>query len=1394
MRLSCLCTLTLITTTCIAADDGLPRVADKLAVSIYAAEPLVRNPCAMAFDARGRLFVSQGPQYRRPQPDTPGDRITILIDSDGDGTADTTKTFADGLNHVQGMAWRGRDLWVANAPELTVVRDIDGDDVADEYEIIYGGLGNIEHALHGLNFAPDGRLYMTKGNSKGYMDASSSELYLAPKAFAELWGVPAPKDAPEIPGRLKFRRGTYRRGYHQPNDDWGNEGGVLRCDADGTNLEIVSRGMRNPWDMAFDEHFDWLLTDQDQDGGDRILNPFYGSHFGWGHPWSAHWTGENHLPSVPISGPVFHGSGTGVVFSASKTLGRKYQGVFLCADWLNRSIFVYRPEFDGALMRNMDTPEVLVSAPTGRTLGSSSGIVFEPTDIEIGPDGALWVLSWGHGYGARHEQGQQIDEGRVYRIAPQDILDNRALLKPASMYSKPITDWSYENLMDDLQHDRLPVRRINAQDEFVRRLNETPGQLLEKQSPGELEQVPGHTLWKSWAIARSNQDDRTLDLRLQADTSRIQSAPDQPLNPSSVHQTVNQIRMLAFRFRDHTPKLQPGFARFLASRHPRIRMAALGAMRQAHDTPQLGHLIALCMKEEDRAVFYSAWQTLRARFHETQIRGLLKVESTRVQLAAALALLEDNRLTDEEARRLRLSRNAELAALAGSYLKLAGTDDRPVIRIVPVNTLDDGRLEIDLELLSVEGTHVRFTTDGAEPSDTNATRYSGIFQIAEHDVVSAALFKGRSRLGPIVRATWRELSESGSAATLARLALPPVRVTALRTANGDTYRVAKFRAGAMPYINRRYSIHSIPAKLSSATMIQTSNSDSDVGSTGDAFLTFTLNEPSTAFIAHDTRITNKPEWLKAFRPTDLRLSTGDTSYRLFTRNLRPGKITLGGNTTDGTPSARSQYFVILKPEQVKLTPLKKPTETATAIESMEHASPQRGAMLFFGAAGCSNCHRLGNAGNAFAPDLTRLGKRATSQSIIESVLKPNAVIMEGYHTLTVITDDGKVVSGFIRRESGLNLELVQSDGRLLTIPRSRIEVRKRQEKSAMPADLGKFLTPQHVADLAAFILTSNEGDDRTIVSHPLRPGEEWGDRSSGFHLEHTNAGQLQIRLDDSDIAEFHFQHNRVRRPFFSAVKTRSGEQVSRRYPPEAGVDPTDHADMHPGLWLAFARLNEISFWHNSGAHVEHVGFVTAPDVKGALTFATRDRYVTRDGDVICRQNTRYRFVTDPDGWRVDIDAQFTSDNEFHFGVREEMGLGIRVATPIRVKDGNGMILSSTGGRDEKGTWGKVARWWDYAGKIGNKRVGMMIMVPEEGRDVWSHSRDYGVLVANPFPVDVKQNRKQRVDVNPGDSFRLRFGVLVHDSDVDKPLDRQAAWKRYANPEAQTNDKGPVPAE
>ncbi len=177
-----------------AAAQGYPAdeaarhmtVADGFEVQLVAAEPLVRQPVAIEFDDRGRLWAVQYLQYpnpaglkrvkvdrysrtiydKTPEPPprgTPGDdRITILEDTDGDGRADRSKDFVSGLNLASGLAFGYGGVFVLNAPYLLFYADRNRDDVPDgEPEVLLTGFG-IEDAhsvANSLTWGPDGWLY-----------------------------------------------------------------------------------------------------------------------------------------------------------------------------------------------------------------------------------------------------------------------------------------------------------------------------------------------------------------------------------------------------------------------------------------------------------------------------------------------------------------------------------------------------------------------------------------------------------------------------------------------------------------------------------------------------------------------------------------------------------------------------------------------------------------------------------------------------------------------------------------------------------------------------------------------------------------------------------------------------------------------------------------------------------------------------------------------------------------------------------------------------------------------------------------------------------------------------------------------------------------------------------
>ena len=324
---------------------------------------------------------------------------------------------------------------------------------------------------------------------------------------------------------------------------------MLRSDDMGANLEIVSRGLRNPWDIGFDSGFNWLGTDNDQSDGDRVFMPFFGAHYGWGHVWSNHWTGNDHPPTAPISGPVFDGSGTGIIYYDAPQMPAAYRGAWFFNDWLRKTTFLYRPRWDGALIQ----PEggrwqpFASGGGSGRAVANyggrrESGVppiagpLFQPVDIAIGPDGALYISGWGEEYGVVWKDGQQANEGRIFRISWPGA---PATSWAAPKRDKPAAQWTFEELVEDLG-SLLPVWSVDAQDELVRRGAAVKEELTAILRRGGLSQA--QETWALWALGRIAPADRTIDAWF-AETGRT-------LSPNA---SIQAIRIAAHRIREHRP-------------------------------------------------------------------------------------------------------------------------------------------------------------------------------------------------------------------------------------------------------------------------------------------------------------------------------------------------------------------------------------------------------------------------------------------------------------------------------------------------------------------------------------------------------------------------------------------------------------------------------------------------------------------------------------------------------------------------------------------------------------------------------------------------------------------------------------------------------------------------
>ncbi|MFN3648956.1 MAG: DUF6807 family protein [Armatimonadota bacterium] len=275
--------------------------------------------------------------------------------------------------------------------------------------------------------------------------------------------------------------------------------------------------------------------------------------------------------------------------------------------------------------------------------------------------------------------------------------------------------------------------------------------------------------------------------------------------------------------------------------------------------------------------------------------------------------------------------------------------------------------------------------------------------------------------------------------------------------------------------------------------------------------------------------------------------------------------------------------------------------------------------------------------------------------------------------------------------------------------------------------------------------------------------------------------EVLLRAGGEAVATYCFRDPAIPRPYFAHVKAPGGIQVTRAHPPVPGQDPTDHAGYHPGLFMAFGDLSGADSWRLK-ALVRHDGFAAPPrSGSGRGSFAVKNVYLSENGaGVLARERCQVTLLTRPAGTLLLWDSRFTpGEVPLVFGDQEEMGLGVRVATPLTVTRG-GEIRDSEGRKNEAQVRGQAPDWCDYSGVVDGRRAGVTLMShPRNFRRSWMHARDYGILVANPFGRRaLTGGEESRVVVQPDAALSLRYGILLHSSPEDKPVDLRAAYQDY----------------
>jgi putative membrane-bound dehydrogenase-like protein len=422
------------------------QVPEGLEVTLWAASPLLRNPTNIDIDREGRIWVAEGVRYRSHYARQPeGDRIVVVEDTDHDGKADATHTFVQepALVAPLGVSVIDNKVIVAQPPDLIVYTDVDRnqrfDPAVDKREVLLTGFQGVnhDHSLHSVTVGPDGKWVFNAGNT-GAMFTDRSE-----KTF-RIFGSYRP--GPVGPFKFPHDPALYAG---KPSDD-GHVyvgGFTVRMNPDGTNAEIIGYNYRNSYEQSVTSLGDVFQNDNDDPPACRVSWVMEYANFGFSsNDGQRTWQADRRAgQSIPVAewrqddpgfmpaGDVYGGgSPTGNVFYENGSLGASSEGTFFAADAGRNEVFAYKPARQGAGFA-LDRKVFLTSNVKQQYAGSdfvmgSAGVtnaiatLFRPSDIAVGPDGALYVSDWIDARVGGHQDLDQTLSGAIYRIAPKGFV------------------------------------------------------------------------------------------------------------------------------------------------------------------------------------------------------------------------------------------------------------------------------------------------------------------------------------------------------------------------------------------------------------------------------------------------------------------------------------------------------------------------------------------------------------------------------------------------------------------------------------------------------------------------------------------------------------------------------------------------------------------------------------------------------------------------------------------------------------------------------------------------------------------------------------------------------------------------------------------------------------
>ena len=529
-------------------------------VELFASEkefPNLANPAQISFDNKGRLWVATLPSYPhyKPGDPKPDDKIIILEDTDNDGKADKETVFADKLHLPIGFEFTPEGVYVSQGTNLKLYTDTDGDDKADKVEIVLSGFDDHDthHAISAFCADPSGAFYMSEG------------VFLHTNVETSYGPVRA------------------------------TNGGFYRYNPQRKHLErTLQVPIPNPWGIAFDEwgqdfflhtsgpKVNWMMPSS--------LKPIYGI----ASPLTEELVEEAHRVR-PTSG---------MEFISSSHFPDEVQGDMLLANSIG---------FLGLKQHQMMEDGTGYTSKHRQDLITSTDPNFRPVEMEIAPDGSLYVVDW-HNVLIGHMQHNARDplrdhaHGRIYRIT----YPSRPLVEPAKIDGASIAQL-FENLKLPEYRTRYRTRRElrgRNTDEVLGYLNTWVNNLDKGDSNYDHNRL--EALWVSWGLNKV--DAPLLEALLKSDDHRVRAA------------VVRVIRYMGHQLNNSRDLLKIA----ATDKHGRVRLEAITA---ASWLPKSEGMEIL---EVARKYPLDEWMQDSFNFAETRLTGNFLEEASEKILASHL--------------------------------------------------------------------------------------------------------------------------------------------------------------------------------------------------------------------------------------------------------------------------------------------------------------------------------------------------------------------------------------------------------------------------------------------------------------------------------------------------------------------------------------------------------------------------------------------------------------------------------------------------------------------------------------------------------------------------------------------------------------------------------------